>query len=308
MILPAKLSVLYSQIAAALLFFTIGLRSDSVQAGFAYSALRQEKWRVYVQDTPASVPKAVGSNDHRDQSAPALSPDGSLVAFEVQGSGIHICFLQATTPCHVIRTSGGVPVRPVWHPVTGELVFVKYTAEAGHEDSEILTADPNSGKTVPFLMQSGIQDYPDFSTDGRTLVYSVGYTVSLHRSGVQVIRQLWLMDLERGSARPLTSASSQDIQADWSPSGKEIAFASNRSGQFEIWVTRPDGSGLRQITSGSGAKTWPAWSPDGKSIMFTRAHQGRQGLWIIDIDGSKLRVFEPFGANEAVEIRDADWR
>ena len=112
--------------------------------------------------------------------------------------------------------------------------------------------------------------------------YTSGHTVSLHKGGVQVIQQIWIMDLETGTAQQLILSNAQDIQPDWSPSGQQIAFASDRTDQFEIWMVNADGSGLRQITSGPGAKTWPAWSPDGKAIMFTLMQDGHQRLWIID--------------------------
>jgi Tol biopolymer transport system component len=116
------------------------------------------------------------------------------------------------------------------------------------------------------------------------------------------------MSLETGTAQQLTLGSAQDIHPDWSPSGRGLAFASDRTAQFEIWVVNADGSGLRQVTSGPGAKTWPAWSPDGQVIMFTLVQDGLQSLWLVDADGTNLRPFEPFGPGLDIELKDADWR
>jgi TolB protein len=185
---------------------------------------------------------------------------------------------------------------------------VNYVFSGGHEDADILATRHGLKETSPLLTQTGNQDYPDVSPDGRLLAYTSGHTISLHRSGVQVVQQIWVMNLETGTARQLILSNAQDIQPDWSPLGRELAFASDRTGQFEIWVVNADGSDLRQVTSGPGAKTWPAWSSDGNTILFTLTKDGRQSLWLIDVDGTNFRPFEPFGPNADVELRDADWR
>ena len=294
--------------AGALILICTLTHAAPTQADLVYSALRNGTWGIYYQAGLTSAPKPVEETMTGDGSAPALAPDGRRVAFEVQGMGIYVCPLNSSSACQVIRPSKGSAARPAWHPVTGELLFVRYLVDGGHEDSDILTTRDALAATGVFISQTGIQDYPDVSPDGRLLAYTSGHTISLHRGGVQVFRQLWIMNLETGKARQLSTSNAQDIEADWSPSGEELAFSSDRTGQFEIWVVNLDGSGLRQVTSGPGAKTWPVWSPDGRSVMFTMTKDGRQDIWLINVDGSNLRPFEPFGRGSEIELRDADWR
>ena len=55
----------------------------------------------------------------------------------------------------------------------------------------------------------------------------------------------------------------------FSPDGKQIAFASNRTGPAltgQIWLVNPDGSGLRQLSDNSWSHVQPAWSHDGRNI------------------------------------------
>jgi Tol biopolymer transport system component len=56
----------------------------------------------------------------------------------------------------------------------------------------------------------------------------------------------------------------------WSPDGRWIAFESDRTGHFEVYLMNPDGSGVRQLTdtpaSGGAWAVNPVWSPDGKHL------------------------------------------
>jgi Tol biopolymer transport system component len=74
----------------------------------------------------------------------------------------------------------------------------------------------------------------------------------------------------------------------WSPDGRQIAFVSNRGGEFQIWVIRPDGSDLRPLTA-EGRNTDPAWSPDGKTIAFVSTRGGYEDVWLMDADGRGAR-------------------
>src|SRR3954464_423977 len=47
-----------------------------------------------------------------------------------------------------------------------------------------------------------------------------------------------------------------------------ILFYSDRSGNKDIWVIKPDGTGLSQLTNNPQDDLLPSWSPDGKRIVF----------------------------------------
>jgi Tol biopolymer transport system component len=87
----------------------------------------------------------------------------------------------------------------------------------------------------------------------------------------------------------VTDDPADDRDPDWSPNGQWIAFASNRSGTYQIWAAHPDGSGLRKVTSDSWEKSFPAFSPDSSRILFTRANGSSSDLWTVKLDGSGLK-------------------
>jgi TolB protein len=97
----------------------------------------------------------------------------------------------------------------------------------------------------------------------------------------------------------------------WSPSGKRIAFDSDRrnhQGRSEIYVMDSDGTNVHRVSTlpdkaiyDQGARV----SPDGKRIVFTRyrTDPGTSALFTVRLDGSGLRQLTPWGNGAG----DADW-
>ena len=94
---------------------------------------------------------------------------------------------------------------------------------------------------------------------------------------------------EKTSLQQLTHEPSQDFYADWSPDGQKIAFISDRSGSWNIWVIRLDGSHPQALTADHQA-TSPTWNPDGTMIAYaTDRESGMRfwtDLWTMKSDGS----------------------
>jgi len=94
------------------------------------------------------------------------------------------------------------------------------------------------------------------------------------------------------SSPPVVAISStrRDYNAQFSPDGRRVAFASNRSGEFEIWLADPDGSGAVQLTSmGAPLTGTPRWSPDGQLIAFHSNLGGHFEIYVIPAAGGKPR-------------------
>src|SRR5664279_5063919 len=85
---------------------------------------------------------------------------------------------------------------------------------------------------------------------------------------------IWLVSLDGGEPRQLTSGTAKDSNPHWSPNGKQIAFLSTRGDKAQIYVIAVDGGEAHALTSlKQGVGGGPAWSPDGKQIAFTAAPQ-----------------------------------
>ncbi|MFA8435618.1 MAG: S41 family peptidase [Marinifilaceae bacterium] len=98
--------------------------------------------------------------------------------------------------------------------------------------------------------------YPAISPDGQTIVFE--YKGDLYKVAAQ-----------GGEAKIMTTNAAYDFQPVWSPDGKQIAFASDRFGNFDIYTMSAEGGPARRITTFSGNEIPNSFNPDGKEILFS---------------------------------------
>jgi Tol biopolymer transport system component len=89
---------------------------------------------------------------------------------------------------------------------------------------------------------------------------------------------IFLAKTEDGSKTQMTNSASRDRVPRWSPDGSRIAFQSDRSGKWEIWMMDRAGQQLHQLTRTVGQAVNPVWSPDGTQLAFTEMRVGIQFL------------------------------
>ena len=120
---------------------------------------------------------------------------------------------------------------------------------------------------------STVDDY-DLAPDGKRIVLSVH-------------GELFTAPTDEGELRQLTEGAARDLDVQYSPDGKSIAFISDQSGREEIHVIAADGAGpARKVTDLDTLKTSFVWSPDSKSIAFVTSDRK---LFTIGVDGKNLK-------------------
>ena len=65
----------------------------------------------------------------------------------------------------------------------------------------------------------------------------------------------------------------------------QIAFQSNRDGNYEIYVMSINGKNQRRLTKNRVSDRLPSWSPDGKQIAFESNRDGNREIYVMDADG-----------------------
>ena len=141
------------------------------------------------------------------------------------------------------------------------------------------------GKPQPFSRGGQFGYHPSISRQGDRLVYSE-----------QTYADIWQLDLSASqngnspSLNRLVSSSRREDMPHFSPDGKRIAFDSNRSGHWEIWVCDSDGRNPVQLTSFGGPFTTgtPRWSPNGAFIADAET-AGQSSIFVINAESRMPR-------------------
>lgn len=126
---------------------------------------------------------------------------------------------------------------------------------------------------------------PVISRDGRFMVFAS----TQHRATAD----LYLKRMGSSVLTQITSDPGHDIMPSISPDGKWIAFTSNRSGNWDIYVMPIDGGKALQLTTDAAPDLHPSWSPDGNGLVFCRFGQTarRWELWVLDMRTPTISFF-----------------
>jgi eukaryotic-like serine/threonine-protein kinase len=208
--------------------------------------------------------KQVGSlSEPADYHHPSLASDDRRVAIEKTdpATGHHSVWIADVSRGLVSRLlfdRAGAHT-PVWSPDGHRVAFASNRAGAGAIDIYVTRTDNVAGDER--LLGSGekVSQLPsDWSVDGRYLLYSRGQRPS----------DLWVLPvapLEK--PQPFLATPADEIQGRFSPDGQWIAYSSNESGTYEVYVRRfPGGDGKWQVSTHGGAQ--PQWRYDGKELFY----------------------------------------
>jgi Tol biopolymer transport system component len=188
----------------------------------------------------------------------ALSPDGAHAAVDTgAASGIQVVDIRRGAIAPLVA---GIAISPVWSPDGDAILFSAARDTPPNLFLKRLNA-PGDGER---LVQAPIQQFPlHWSPDGQSVVYA--------RLGPETRWDLWVLPMAGDrSPTPFLSTPANETLARISPDGQWIAYQSDESGRYEVYVTSYPQPGRRWPASVNGG-TSPTWRKDGREMYYDSA-------------------------------------
>jgi Tol biopolymer transport system component/DNA-binding winged helix-turn-helix (wHTH) protein len=246
---------------------------------------------------------------------PAISPDGKWLVFRRQSGGRWVGELYCLSLGPGLKPVGDpqrlTPLEldagyPAWMPDGEEILFSTEAAEVRGSLWRIAASGHNTPERLPFVGEDGMMPVVSRPQPGRPsrLVYVRSFQDS----------NIWRIQTPAPGAPAsapvmVISSSRRECVPQLSPDGRRVAFASDRSGTWEIWISDADGSNAVQITFFETAAGAPGWSPDRERIVFDGPSEGRRDLFAAPASGGKPRnlTFHPANYTRPSFSRDGKW-
>jgi Tol biopolymer transport system component len=213
---------------------------------------------------------------------PALSPDGRWIAGNrtAPENSFWLLDLQAGTETKfVFDTSRNF--MPVWSPDGQRIVFA--SNRDGRYDLYVKPANGSTGEEL-LLSTEGTSLPTSWSRDGQLVLYQ--------HLGENANEDLWILPMhEAGDPQLYLGTDAEEIQGQFSPDGNWVAYCSNESGAWEIYVQPYPVTGGKWLVSADGG-TQPRWQGDGKRLFYLSRDD-----YIVAVDietsGDALRASTP---------------
>jgi TolB protein len=279
------------------------LSGETGKGKIVFSSYRSGNWELWTIEPDGRNLTRITRTPDAEERSPAWSPGGARIAYSTNRG--QICVMDADGKNRQAISEGHENCdHPTWHPSGGSVAFISYKVKApGDEDSDIWQVEfgeNGTGQPRKVVSLEGIETYPAWSSDSNTLAFS-----RLHRDATfgLVVEEIWTKNMTTEATKELTRTGSDNVQVDWSPGGDAIAFASNLSGNYDIWLIGTAHGYLKRLTDEPAYDGDPCWSRDGTQIVFVSTRGGSRQLWIMNSDGTNQK---PLTSGPA-ENRDPCW-
>lgn len=231
-------------------------------------ALSRQGSLVYAEGGPRGVDRRVVSVNRSGRVEPLIessrayfgwvrfSPDGRLLALSIDGANISVWIYDMTRSTLTPFASGFHNARPVWvgdriafdSTRAGSVYNIFWQAADGSRPAERLTESPN------------YQHPGSWSRDHNLLLYVERTTATGW--------DIWTRSTDRDRAPQLVLQTPFNEESPMvSPDGRWMAYHSDESGQYEVYLCPfPDCRGKSQVSTDGG--TEPRWNPNGRELFY----------------------------------------
>jgi len=214
------------------------------------------------------------SSEPRAYAYPRLSTSGEQVLMTIEGATDNVWTFDLGRGVLQRVTIVGRQMTPLWGPDPDSITYASVTKN--FPAATIRSLHDNSSHSIEGIPEPSFPS--SWSPDGGTLAYAKlkgfgSYDVCLAEPGNP---EHCLFDSPFNESAPTIS-----------PDGRSLAFVSDESGRYEVYVSRfPSGSERVQVSTLGGVE--PIWSPDGRSLYY---RSGR-GLYEVPMQGDRELSFE----------------
>lgn len=179
-----------------------------------------------------------------------------------------------------VTANGGLNKFPDWSSDNSELAFV--TNLPGKSRWELWIQNLQGGRRVLSMPTSYVSS-PAFSQDGNRIAFS---TRAKGASNPDVY-----VAAADGSRRVnLSNHPDIDTSPTWSPTSRQVAFVSDRTGTPQVWVVDSDGSNVQQLVTEGGHCDSPNWSPDGRLVAYSwqAPKHWDHDIYVVEVASKKI--------------------
>ena len=181
---------------------------------------------------------------------PALSPDGSKLAFATSKDGNSEIYTMEMKGRSLVRltVNRAGDLSPSWSPNGQELVFT--SDRGGGPQIYGMNADGSNVRRLTF--QGNYNAAPSWSPNGDWIAY-------VCRTGGRY--KICLISPGGGTRKQVTVGTGLDDSPSWAPDGRHLVFSSTKQGQSHIYMINHDGTQRERLTFGATHYSSPSWSP-----------------------------------------------
>jgi serine/threonine-protein kinase len=264
-------------------------------SGAVYASIAQNGLLAYLEGTPTTRRATLNWHylDGRTEPAgapvdgyidPVISPDGRTIAVSISGDSgkFDIWTYDIARRSSTRLTFEGSNTIPVWTPDGTSLAY--YSIRDGLGAAYLKAADGSGEDRLFHSIEGNSTNIDDISADGRFATLSV---YGSKKSDVYIKP----LDDPDADAVPFAAGPGDEGRAHFSPDGRWVAYTSDETGDYEVFVRPYPGPGGRwQISTEGGIH--PRWSQDGRRLFY---RIGRR-LMVADVetgDGQAFRAGSP---------------
>lgn len=238
------------------------------------------------------------TNDTADDVMPALSPDGSRIAFASNRSG--------NWDIYVMPVTGGAAVRitedpadelhPSWSPTGEELVFCRQGETSGRW--EMWTAQPAARGVARFIGYGMFPKWCPTPGTGSNGFDRIAFQLGRERGNRAF--GIWTIEYRDGQTGAVTELDSSTeralINPSWSPDGMRVVYTSvpaesstmaSRPMDSELWMMDADGANRVRVAAGAHTALMPIWL-NSNALAFVSDRSGVDNVWSIDMTSPML--------------------